>query len=782
MPIHSFQSKHHRVTCLSPSLVRLEYSPDGTFEDRKSIVAAGATDPVPFTNRSQDGPWIVLHSGAMEIRLVDSGRPFDRNNLEIRWSDGKLLQFWRPGDRDYQNLGGTLRSLDRYGSESAQLDGVHPATMESPDASATNWPAWLQCEVDPLYKELHPAPPEDLGKGHWLRMAQEGRNPGQVPHRTFSWYKDARKFPPGILSTAGFYFLNDSDSAVFDEDQFPVERNRPGAQDWYFFAYGSDYPLALRDFRLMSGPGSLPPRRSLGIMFSRWPAFTETEVREMVAKFREQGYPLSTLVMDMEWHTEGWGTWDFNPDLIPDPQKFFRLCHDFGLDVFFNDHPLDVHEGDSHFDAYLKEAGTAVEIRERVYNDRTLRMAKVDITDKHQNRAFCHTCHEPILEAGLDYWWNDGSRGQFAATSGQLVANHTFFEESARNGRRGMLLARHGGLGSHRYGAYFTGDAMSDWHVLRLQCEFNIRAAGAGISHVSHDIGGFFLGKKQVFERPDGTEVIDTTRYVRWLQFGVFNPVLRFHSAPGSGSRLPYHYDEDAGGTCRRWLRVRHSLLPYFYTAAREFTDTGMPLTRGMYFYQPECAGAYRFDQFYCGPDLLVAPVLDDVESREIYLPPGTWFEFESPRSVEGACTFERKVCLDDIPVYVAAGSILTRLDPDGPLDAPHAERLWLDVYPGADRSSFLYEDDGRTLAHQRGEFCRTRFDLRGNTLHGRVVEGSPLGERRSYTVLWRSTASPQRIVWNAEQELAFQPVPAGFLVELPVLPADAEWTVSFEM
>jgi alpha-glucosidase (family GH31 glycosyl hydrolase) len=653
--------------------------------------------------------------------------------------------------------------------------------MESPDFSATNWPAWLQCEVDPLYKDLHPAPPEDFGKGHWLQMAREDYNPGRVLQRTFNWYKDARKFPPGILSASGYFFLNDSESAVFDDDGFPIERRRPGAQDWYFFAYGRDYPQALRDFRLLSGPGSLPPRRSLGIIFSRWPAFTEEEVRGMVAKFRDEGYPLASLVMDMEWHTEGWGTWDFNPELIPDPEKFFRMCHEFGLDVYFNDHPLDVHEGDSHFEAYVKAAGEEVEIRERAYNDRRLRMAKVDITDKRQNRAFIDTCHRHILEAGLDYWWNDGSRGQLSATAGQLVANHTFFEESARNGRRGMLLARYGGLGSHRYGAYFTGDAMSDWPTLQLQCEFNIRAAGAGLSHISHDIGGFFLGRKQVFQRADGTEVIDSTRYLRWLQFGVFNPILRFHSAPGSGSRLPYDYDEDVKGACRRWLRVRHSLLPYFYTAAREFTDTGIPLTRGLFIYQPDCAEAYRFDEFYCGPDLLVAPMLEEGNSREVYLPPGTWYEFEKNVPVAGGQTFEREVARDEIPVYVAAGSILPRLDPDADLHAPHAERLRLEIYPGAEGIASLYEDDGCSIAHERGEFCRTRFVLRGHTLQGRVVEGSPLGARRSYTLLWRSKESPRRILWNAEQELLIQPVEAGFAVELPSQAADAEWTVSFQ-
>ena len=121
---------NRRFTCLSTTLVRIEYAPDGVFEDRRSIVAYAAQKPIAFKALSRDGAWDVLDTGFLQIRSTDNAKPANRLNLEIRWSDGKLLQFWRPGDRDYQHLGGTVRSLDRYGGEACVLDGVHPATME----------------------------------------------------------------------------------------------------------------------------------------------------------------------------------------------------------------------------------------------------------------------------------------------------------------------------------------------------------------------------------------------------------------------------------------------------------------------------------------------------------------------------------------------------------------------------------------------------------------------------------------------------------------------------
>jgi alpha-glucosidase (family GH31 glycosyl hydrolase) len=406
-------------------------------------------------------------------------------------------------------------------------------------------------------------------------------------------------------------------------------------------------------------------------------------------------------------------------------------------------------------------------------------MAKVDICDKRQNKAFREVCHTAILKLGLDYWWNDGSRGQLSGTCGQLVTNKTFFEESERGGRRGMLLARYGGLGSHRYGGYFTGDTASDYDVLRLQCEFNIRAGGVGVSNVSHDIGGFALKASQLRKNKAGVAIIDPERYLRWLQFGVFNPILRFHSAPGCGSRRPDDYDVELDGACRHWLRIRHSLLPYIYTAMRCHHETGIPVTRGLFLEEPDNPEAYRFDQYYFGAALLVAPVLTASRKRTVYLPEGEWREFESGASVTGGVEITRPVALNEVPVYVKAGSIIPRQDADGDIHAGHLERLWLDVYGGAAGAGLLYEDDGRSVDYRSGAFCRTQFELAGGCLTGRVVEGAPLGARRRITVVVAADAPPLSAILNGRQEIAgIRCGPHRVRFVLPELPAEEAWSL----
>lgn len=737
-----------RFTCLSPTLVRLEFAPDGVFGDRRSLVAAAPQKPLPFRAVREEDGWTVLETGALTVRTRQNDDAFARTNVEVRWSDGRLLQYWRPGDRDHRNLGGTVRSLDRYGRTS-RMDGVHPADMESPDTKALTWLAWLQCEDDPPFYAASPAKGEPgLNAGDWHRFAAERDHQGRILERTLNQTLDAHRWSPGPLSESGYFLLNDSDSAVLDAEDFPVERRRPGGQDWYFFAYGRDYRQALRDFIRLTGPAPLPTRHSFGLIFSRWPAWKEADAKTLVKTFTDRGYPLSVLVLDMEWHQEGWGNWDWNPEMYADPAAFFRWAHRRGIQVTLNDHPLDVREDDSHFEPYLRAAGTDARVRAREYNRKTVRMIDVDICTKREARAFLDVCHRPIVRQGLDFWWNDGCRGEMAGATGQLVCNKLMFEDVRSPHKRGMLLARYGGLGSHRYGVFFTGDTESCWPVLALQCEFNIRAGHLGLAYVSHDIGGFYT--------PQKTDKIDRELYLRWLQFGVFSPILRFHSAPGSGSRQPWDYDDAEGRAARRWLELRNSLLPYLYTAAREHHETGVPLVRGLFLDLPADRAAYRYDQYLFGPALLVAPVLGPERRRTVYLPPGEWFEFESSRRLPGGLEITRPVALEDTPVYVRAGSIIPRQSPAAPLHAPHVRELTLDLYAGAEGTADLYEDDGLSPAYETGAFCRTRFTLaaRGRTLilRGTVSEGAPLGGERQLTLRLFGVDSLSRVLVNGRR------------------------------
>lgn len=752
----------------------MEFAPDGIFEDRRSLVAHAPRQAHSFKSvQEENGGRVELDTGALTIITGENDKAFFPANLEVHWQHEGLLQYWRPGDRDYFNLGGTVRSLDRIGNVTT-IEGVHPADDESPDKKATSWLAWLQCEDDPWFYEHSPEKDRPGLNGDFHEGVRYDLP--TLLRRTKNHTLDHLRYGPGILSRSGYFLLNDSESTVMDEDDFPVERNRPGYQDWYFFAYGTDFRAALRDYITLTGPAPLPSKPAFGLMFCRWPAYDEKEAKAIVAEFEEQGTPLSTLILDMEWHKEGWGSWDWDETMYADPAGFFDWCHQKNLAVSLNDHPLDIRKDDSHFAPYLEKAGTAERVRTIHYNKKNVEVVDVNICDKREALAFLDVCHREINRQGLDFWWNDGCKGRVNGAINQLVANKLFFEEMISPENRGMLLARYGGLGSHRYGVVFTGDTLCCWEVLAMECEYNVRAGQIGLAHVSHDIGGFAVA--------GGVKLIDTSLFIRWLQFGVFNPVIRFHSAPGAGSRKPWDYGEFTTKVARHWLRVRNSLIPAIYTAARHHHETGVPLVRGLYFEHPSDTRAYRFDAFYFGDSVVVAPILGPLQHREVYLPEGNWYRFEKNSRVAGGAVFLEKANLEQIPVFVQAGSILVRQDPDASPAAAHVGQLWLDIYPGSEGQAELYEDDGRSPAYLQGEYCRTAFTLKstdaGLLITGAVQEGQPLGEKRSITLTVSLDQAPESVLLNDTTALtAEEEKTAGrYRIILPELAASEPFRV----
>lgn len=737
-----------RFTCLSPTLFRMEFAPDGIFEERRSFVAYGVPESRVFDCISEEKGVMTLNAGGVKIISKEHEKEFFPLNLEVQWRQNKILQYWRPGDCDHRNLGGTVRSLDRY-NRYAELKDVHCADMSPPDAKVMSWLSWLQCEDDPQYYEESDGSNAEKKERNQDFHYSFKRKPHTLLNRTLNHIADAQKFSPGVLSRSGYFFLNDSNSPVMDEDDFPVPRDRPGYQDWYLFVYGNDFRQALKDFILLTGKPIFPTKNTFGLIFSRWPAYDEKEAKEIVKKFDDEKMPLSALVLDMEWHQKGWCNWDWDKNMYPDPEAFFKWLHEKGLEVTLNEHPLRIRENDSHFARYLDETERRDDVVDFEYNGEMLKKIDIDICDKKQALPFMRICHDEIVRQGLDYWWVDGCHGKMNGVIDQLVCNKLFYENVASNNKRGMLLSRYGGLGSHRYGVFFTGDTESCWNILKIQCEFNIRAGHLGMGYISHDMGGFFSGSFKVEETP----LIDSVLYIRWLQFGIFNPVFRFHSAPGSGSRLPWDYGNYYSEIACDWLKIRNSLLPYIYSAARNHYDTGVPIVRGMFLDDPDCEDAYRFDQFYFGDAILVAPMLDASGDRAVWLPEGQWYEFLSGKSVSGGKTLQLQMNAREIPIFVKAGGIIAgQTENASPADS-HVSELILDLYPGCDGRTVLYEDDGKSNGYQSGKFCKTAFAMEHEkdkiTIVGSLEAGAPLKPSRKLFISIPSVYTPQAVNLN---------------------------------
>ncbi|HET7871714.1 MAG TPA: DUF5110 domain-containing protein, partial [Terriglobales bacterium] len=182
---------------------------------------------------------------------------------------------------------------------------------------------------------------------------------------------------------------------------------------------------------------------------------------------------------------------------------------------------------------------------------------------------------------------------------------------------------------------------------------------------------------------------------------------------------------------CRKYLELRYRMLPYIYSAVRECATTGMPIMRALWLHFPGDAKAVACaDQYMWGKNLLVAPVVEkDATTRRVYLPAGAWYDFWTNERIEGGREITRPVDLETMPLYARAGSIL----PLGTVKQHVAEKtdepLSLTIYPGADGSFLLYEDDGESFNYRAGEWMGIQMEWNDSrrALTLRLAEGARL-------------------------------------------------------
>jgi alpha-glucosidase/alpha-D-xyloside xylohydrolase len=194
--------------------------------------------------------------------------------------------------------------------------------------------------------------------------------------------------------------------------------------------------------------------------------------------------------------------------------------------------------------------------------------------------------------------------------------------------------------------------------------------------------------------------------------------------------------------------------MPYLYTAVHTCHETGMPIVRALWLHAPgDPVAAARGDEYFWGPDLLVAPVVEKgATTRNVYLPKGTWFDFWTNERIDGGREVDRAIDLATIPLYVRAGAVL----PMGPVkqytDEPTTEPTTLIVYPGADKSSRLYDDDGTSFDYRRGAFVEVLMDWQDSSRQLTLATGShvlPPSSPRRFNVRVAGSATTQTVTFG---------------------------------
>lgn len=585
------------------------------------------------------------------------------------------------------------------------------------------------------------------------------------------------KLADGIVSRNGVALTDDSASLTLLPDGTVSPRSQVG-QDTYVYAYGCNYLSALRDFYRITGETPLIPRFCLGNWWSRFWRYTQDGYLDLMNKFEEKDIPLTVACIDMDWHwvdvekrfgekvkdypkpknsianitgcfwNPGWTGYSWNTELFPNHIAFLKTLHEKGLRTNLNVHPAQgVRFFEDMYPDFARHLGIDETSKEPI---------RFDFTDKKFVEGYFKYINRPMENEGVDFWWIDwqqGSKSKIDGLDPLWLLNHYYCLDRQSKGLRPLTLSRFAGFGSHRYPLGFSGDTAIQWPVLDFQPYFTATAANAGYSWWSHDIGGHNFGK------------LSDELYLRWVQFGVFSPIMRFHSANvARKSKEPWKFGSEAEKITKKFLRFRHRMIPYTYTMNRLTEKEGRPLLMPMYYAYPNEEEAYRVgNEYFFGTQLIVAPITHKADKRthtaavDIWLPEGRYTDiFTGEVYCGGKTVINRDIA--SIPVLAPAGAIIPIDGRKTGNDCGNPESLEILIYRG--NGSFkLYEDDGESLAYRDGHYAETEFKLEetGSTLKFTVspAEGdlTLIPSSRRYVFSFRDVASADKISVAANGE-----------------------------
>lgn len=566
----------------------------------------------------------------------------------------------------------------------------------------------------------------------------------------------------GVCSRNGVAVLDDSETLAIKEDGLILPRDNE-EKDEYYFAYGNDYIGATTDLYKLTGKVPLIPRYALSNWWSRYKDYSQAEYLAVLDKFKAEEIPITVATVDMDWHwvkiqekfgkdchkmrkhlnfmeyvydiwSKGWTGYSFNTELFPDPDGFLKKLKDDNYKITFNIHPsMGVRWFENQYEDMCKAMGQDPKTKEPV---------AFDITDKKFTVNYFDILHRPFEEKGVDFWWIDWQQGKNTAVKGLdplWALNHYHFLDNAKDNHRPLILSRFCGAGSQRYPLGFSGDTTQTWKSLDYQPGYTATASNVAYPWWSHDIGGHCMGRK------------DDELYLRWVQLGVFSPVMRLHSTNNEfAGKEPWNYSGHVQKIASDSLRLRHKLLPYIYTMNYRTHTECRAICEPMYYAYPEDENAYNCrNEFFFGTELIAAPITEHTNAKtnlagvNVWIPEGRYTDIFTGRIYKGNKFVKMFRDLDSFPVLAKEGAIIPMSANGRTNDSSNPEALEVLVYRG-NNTFTLYEDDGETLSYRNGEYLKTAFTVsekgKNITFIINKAEGTAavVPENRTYTIMFK--------------------------------------------
>jgi alpha-glucosidase len=448
----------------------------------------------------------------------------------------------------------------------------------------------------------------------------------------------------------------------------------------------------------LTGRPKLPPRWAFGYLQSQWGWADSLYIADVATKFRTHKLPVDAFIFDFEWYTttpdysvkkegkEGFTDFTFNPKLFPHPAKQIAELKSQGIKFIGIRKPR---LGNNLLLDTMRKNGWLISPNT---DNRDLNFSNAGLRHWFEEKT------RPLLKTGIDAWWDDEGESYYTCYYWWNTAQRDLLA-SERPNYRHFTLNRAFSPGNQRFGyCTWSGDIYSTWPSLADVPKDLLNFSLSGMYYGACDIGGFH-----------GTPAKELL--VRWFEAGVFFPIMRSHSDIGTTARFPFLWGEDGEAAMRKALDLRYQLLPYIYSLGHEAYTTGAPIMRPLAMEFPsDTTVANMTDEWLVGKGLLAAPVLYEGGKRKIYFPNDTWYDYHTNEAIRGPKTIAVDKALDEIPVYVRAGTIL----PVGPViqysELTSATPLEIRIYPGKNGSFKMVEDDGVSYNYIKAETRTTAY------------------------------------------------------------------------
>lgn len=534
---------------------------------------------------------------------------------------------------------------------------------------------------------------------------------------------------PAVLSSNKYILLFDNSAKGWMDlgksEQNIMQFEAVSGRMAYLVFTGDSYPELINNYVEVTGKQPMPPRWALGNYASRFGYRSEQEVRDTVNKFVELDFPLDALILDLYWFGKDikghMGNLDWDKTTFPTPEKMMADIKVQGVNTILITEPFVLTNSKKFADATKNQAlAKDADGNPKRFDFYFGNTGLIDVfNDKGQH--WFNDIYKTLYQQGVTGWWGDLGEPEVhpsdtlhtlengSLVNGDAIHNvygHQWAKMVYENqltlapNKRPFILMRSGFAGSQRFGMIpWTGDVNRTWGGLKPQVELSLQMGVLGMGYTHSDLGGFAGGEK-----------FDKEMYIRWLQYGVFQPIYRPHAQDNIAPEVVFH-DKDTQDILRKFIKLRYNLLPYNYTLAYQNSSTGMPLMRPLFFENEENLNLIDDAKSYLwGDAFLVTPVVDaGIKSVSVPLPKGVWFDYFTGAKHQGNQTVEIATSLETLPVLVRAGSFIPMIEDIQSTKDYDNSKLTLHYY--ADESvknstSEMYEDDGEMFqANAQGLF-----------------------------------------------------------------------------